>query len=165
MTTKEQEVKALDQIRKIIEYLGENSYVATALDGCLEDAKNNIIDDAAYSMKSRYEYSEKQLKEERENNQRLKMELKLAMIEKNRLEEEREQLLAARFSSSLQDKIVEILEDIIHRCDTRCVNVARQLIEAEPNDFQELQKEAKKIMADRANYSNTLQLVQSIKGM
>ena len=154
MTTKGQEIKALDQIRKIIEYLGDNSYVATALDGCLEDAKNNIIDNAAYSMKSRYEYSEKQLKEERENNQRLKMELKLAMIEKNRLEEERE-----------QDKIVEILEDIINRCDTRCVNVARQLIEAEPNDFQELQKEAKKIMADRANYSNTLQLVQSIKGM
>ena len=55
MTSKEQERKALEKIRKIVEELGENSYVGTAFEGCFEDAEYNIRDDAAYSMKSRWE--------------------------------------------------------------------------------------------------------------
>lgn len=55
MTTKEQERKALDKIRKIVAELGEDSYIGCALEGCLEDAETNINDDAAFSYKSRYE--------------------------------------------------------------------------------------------------------------
>ena len=55
MTTKEQERKALEQIKKIVEGLGKNSYLATAFEGAFEDAEYNIRDDAAYSMKSRWE--------------------------------------------------------------------------------------------------------------
>lgn len=55
MTTKEQERKALEQIRKIVEGLGKDSYLATAFEGAFEDAEYNIRDDAAYSMKSRWE--------------------------------------------------------------------------------------------------------------
>lgn len=55
MATKQQEHKALEQIRKIVAGLGENSYVGTALEGCLQGAENNIESDAAYSMKKRYE--------------------------------------------------------------------------------------------------------------
>jgi hypothetical protein len=53
--TKAQEREALEEIRAIIESLGEGSYLATAFDGCIEDAENNIEDDAAYSMKGRWE--------------------------------------------------------------------------------------------------------------
>lgn len=45
MTTKEQERKALEQIRKIVDGLGENSYVATAFEGCFEVAEENIEND------------------------------------------------------------------------------------------------------------------------
>lgn len=55
MTTKEQERKALEQIKKIVAGLGENSYVATALEGCFEIAEENIEYDMACSMKQRYE--------------------------------------------------------------------------------------------------------------
>lgn len=55
MTTKEMERKALEQIRKIVEELGEDSYIATAFEGCFEDAEYNIRDDAAYSMKARWD--------------------------------------------------------------------------------------------------------------
>ena len=58
MTTKEQERKALEKIRKIVAELGEDSYIATALDGCLEDAERNIDEDAAYSMKGRWQSAE-----------------------------------------------------------------------------------------------------------
>lgn len=52
--TKEQERKALAQIRKIVEGLGENSYIA-AFEGCFEIAEENIENDFACSMKQRYE--------------------------------------------------------------------------------------------------------------
>ena len=55
MTTKDQERKAVEKIRKIVEELGENSYVGFAMDGVLELAEENIRDDTAYSMKKRAE--------------------------------------------------------------------------------------------------------------
>ena len=52
MATKEQELKALEQIRKIVEDLGEEgSYIAAAFDGCFELAESNIRNDALGSWK------------------------------------------------------------------------------------------------------------------
>ena len=70
MTSKAQERKALEQIRKIVEGLGENSYIATAFEGCFEDAQDNIENDFAFSMKDRWECAEQKieaLKEELEH--------------------------------------------------------------------------------------------------
>lgn len=58
MTTKEQERKALAQIRKIVEGLGENSHIGTAFEGCFEIAEENIENDFACSMKERREAAE-----------------------------------------------------------------------------------------------------------
>ena len=60
MTSKEQERKALEKIRKIVAELGEDSYLAAAFEGCFEDAERNIDEDAAYSMKARLESAEKE---------------------------------------------------------------------------------------------------------
>lgn len=59
MTTKEQELKALAQIRKIVDGLGEDSYIAVAFEGCFEIAEDNIGNDFACSMKQRAEKAEK----------------------------------------------------------------------------------------------------------
>lgn len=66
MTTKEQERKALEKIKKIVEELGENSYVGTAFAGCFEDAEQNIEYDAAYSSLGRAVAAEKKELEARE---------------------------------------------------------------------------------------------------
>lgn len=58
MTTKEQERKAHAQIKKIVEGLGENSYIGTAFEGCFEIAEMNIENDWACSMKQRTESAE-----------------------------------------------------------------------------------------------------------
>lgn len=58
MTTKEQELKALAQIRKIVDGLGEDSYIAAAFEGCFEIAEDNIGNDFACSMKQRAEKAE-----------------------------------------------------------------------------------------------------------
>lgn len=58
MTTKEQERKALAQIKKIVDSLGEDSYIAAAFEGCFEIAEENIENDFACSMKQRAESAE-----------------------------------------------------------------------------------------------------------
>ncbi|MCD7891630.1 MAG: hypothetical protein LUG26_07795 [Ruminococcus sp.] len=63
MTTKEQELRALEKIRKIVEELGDDSYVGTALEGCFEIAEDNIGNDFACSMKQRAESAEKRAEE------------------------------------------------------------------------------------------------------
>ena len=59
MSTKEQELKALEKIRKIVEDLGEESYIGTAFEGCFEIAEENIENDFACSMKNRWETERK----------------------------------------------------------------------------------------------------------
>ena len=56
MATKEQERKALAQIKKILAGLGEESYIGQAMNGVLEDAEQNIDNDFWNSWKDRYEY-------------------------------------------------------------------------------------------------------------
>lgn len=63
-STKEQERMALAQIREIIAGLGTDSYIGTALEGCLEIAEENIDNDFACSMKQKLESAEKELKKE-----------------------------------------------------------------------------------------------------
>lgn len=70
MTTKDQERQAIEKIRKIVEGLGENSYVGFAMDGVLELAKDNIREDTAYSMKESAEIAwERTTKAEKENKE------------------------------------------------------------------------------------------------
>lgn len=60
IATKEQELKALEKIRKIVEDLGEGSYIGTAFEGCFEIAEDNIGNDFACSMKQRWESADEE---------------------------------------------------------------------------------------------------------
>ena len=53
--SKDDERKALAKIRKIIDDLGADSYVAAAFDGCFEMAEQNIENDWACSLKGEVE--------------------------------------------------------------------------------------------------------------
>lgn len=61
MATKDQERKALEQIRQIVAGLGEESYIGKAFEGAFDDAEFNIDNDFWNSWKDRYEYSGKTL--------------------------------------------------------------------------------------------------------
>ena len=76
MVTKEQERKALEQIKKIVDSLGADSYIATAFDGCFEDARENIENDFALCMKDRYETERKRAIDLQEEVDRLKADLR-----------------------------------------------------------------------------------------
>lgn len=72
VATKEQERKALEQIRKIVVGLGEGSYVGTAFEGCFEIAEDNIGNDFACSMKQRVESARKEAESWKNKNELLK---------------------------------------------------------------------------------------------
>lgn len=55
IATKEQEHKALEKIKEIVEALGKDSYIAAAFEGCFEIAEENINNDFACSMKHQLE--------------------------------------------------------------------------------------------------------------
>lgn len=63
MTTKEQERKALEKIRKIVDELGEGSYIATAFEGCFDLAESNIEYDFGESMKDRADSCQKKVED------------------------------------------------------------------------------------------------------
>lgn len=76
MTTKEQERKALEQIKKILAGLGENSYIGTAMDGMIEDAEENIENDFAMSWKDRAIGAQSENDSLRTMNERLQKQVK-----------------------------------------------------------------------------------------
>ncbi len=78
ITTKEQERKALAQIKDILAGLGEGSYVGTAFEGCCEIAESNIENDWACSMKDRAEAAEKNAYERYDELRELKVEMSWA---------------------------------------------------------------------------------------
>ena len=59
--TKQQERNALAAIKKMVEELGPQSYLATAFEGCWADAESNIENDFADSMKARWLHADAQL--------------------------------------------------------------------------------------------------------
>ena len=58
IATKEQERKALEKIRKIVDDLGPDSYLSFAFEGCFDDAETNITNDWALSMNGRWQDAE-----------------------------------------------------------------------------------------------------------
>lgn len=81
MTTKEQERKALEKIRNIVEELGADSYLSMAFEGCFELAEENIDNDFGCSMYQRVVSAE--LGEEKANAQlrKAQADLKAAIVE------------------------------------------------------------------------------------
>ena len=68
--TKEQERKQLEKIARLIEETGADSYISTAFYGCIENARRNIEEDAAYSSGEYVETLQARIKDLEESLQR-----------------------------------------------------------------------------------------------
>lgn len=126
LATKEQERKALEKIKKIVEELGKGSYIGTAFAGCFEIAESNIENDFADSMKERYEQAKedadhfksasdtlsKEVDSLREENRTLK-EKSLTTAEAGAIKSiiHHAKLEAARIADDAAQKIVELADD------------------------------------------------------
>lgn len=104
--TKEQERKALEQIKKIVESLGKDSHIATAFEGCFDLAEENIENDWACSMKQRVEAAEKKVKEAEKQTAALERKFKLKELDERDIRDalEREKKNHSRSVSALRQR-------------------------------------------------------------
>ena len=119
IATKDQERKALEEIRKIVDNLGENSYVGAAMEGVLELAEDNIENDFVQSMKESVETAEKRAHELEEENERLK-------ATKEKLEEERARILP----EEVRQKFYGIAFDKKYKAQAEAMTAAERMAEA-----------------------------------
>lgn len=133
MTTKDQERKALEQIRKIVASLGEDSYIGTAFEGCFEIAAENIENDFACSMKQRKEAAEAAEDSLREKLTAAKKELadgdsKLRVAEMN-LEEATQKNNSLRNRAELAEQHMKLEAERANRLADKNKLLAQTIIE------------------------------------
>lgn len=117
MTTKEQERKVLAQIKKLVESLGEDSYVGTAFEGCFEIAETNIENDWACSMKQRAESAEKKVTTLELDNRDLRLAVKKAKED------------ASSEITALQNQIEELEKKVISQDDLEdCISLVQNRV-------------------------------------
>lgn len=109
IATKDQERKAIEEIRKIVDNLGENSYVGAAMEGVLELAKDNIENDFVQSMKESVETAEKRAHE---------------------LEEELEEARACILPEEVRQKFYGIAFDKKYKAQAEAMTAAERMAEA-----------------------------------
>lgn len=130
LATKQEERDTLAAIRQMVEELGPQSYLATAFDGCFRDAEDNIDDDAAYSMKSRFEYSEEKLEKAQAEVEELKSQLAQAETEISLLSEKLEKAENSRPTPEDFDGIFQLITLKRIELETEIKNAADRIVEA-----------------------------------
>lgn len=139
MTTKDQERKALERMKKIVAELGPQSYIGTAFEGAWELAEQNIDWDAAYSVTNSIESANKGEAKAKAEAQLAKekaaLEVKASMkrveeavteldIAKNRQAE------AERCADALREQVRSLDADVC-RLDGECMKWQKRLEESE----------------------------------
>ena len=106
VATKEQELKALEEIVKIVESLGEGSYLSMTFEGCFEMAKDNIKNDFGSSY---YKIAQSEGKKAFNLEQKLE-DAQAAQYDLQKKAKEMEQII-----SKLQEEKSELQERIVER--------------------------------------------------
>lgn len=109
--SKDQERAALEQIRAIVATLGPNSYVATALDGCLEVAEENIDYDFADSYKGRFEVAQADLEDAKKALVERTVEREKALARVDALEKERNALASCLLTPEDMTAVIRMAAD------------------------------------------------------
>lgn len=107
--TKQQEREALDKIRKLVEQLGPDSYLATTFEGCFDLAAENIDNDWACSMADRARRAEKRAAELEDKLAESVKDYEAAHAAAHAVAEEKDAEIA-----KLKARIQELLEDSKH---------------------------------------------------
>lgn len=179
MTTKEQERQAIQKIRKIIEGLGENSYVGTAMEGVLEIADQNIEFDAAFSLKGATESAEKRAAELEEKNSQQADSLKtLSEIVRSKEDEKqqlRQQAVAFQkeaqrlcMTENLYNVVWETVYDKKQEAESKMQVLAEKManaaLEEGTANIKELAQEYKSTREDQGRYEHAIDDLESKYG-
>lgn len=179
MTTKEQERKALEKIRKIVEELGEGSYVGTAFEGCFEIAEENIENDWSCSMKQRYDIELGRATGLASDIEDLRNKLKTAELNERDLREavKRAKAEASETITALREKAlspddltdtIQLVTEKQFSLDAEVKNAAERIVEAaaEPESaaFQNAVKDHRAAKSSLDYYTTLLERLIKARG-
>lgn len=159
--TKQQERDTLEAIKKMVAELGPQSYLATAFEGCFQDAEDNIDDDAAYSMKARWESAEQRIKE-------LESKLRAAQVGINELvqkDDERkaalERMSALVLSQDDLDDVHQLLDAKVSELEEKAERAALEIVKYAEDPSG---KEFRQAVLDNRNYSKNAGYYRELLG-
>lgn len=128
IATKQQERDALAAIRKMVEELGPQSYLATAFDGCFEDAENNIENDFADSMKARWLHADAQLNAAKGTIEELKAHERSMKETIDRLQQERDAAEARQVAETDLFHLIRLAEEDLAAAEQRRDTAAKDIV-------------------------------------
>lgn len=112
IATKDQERKALAKIKKIVEELGEGSYLAMTFEGCWDMAEDNITNDFGNSWYDAAQHEAKESYKKDEEIRNLKAQVKELQAAHDKDEEYyKEQMAAGDTNSKMLAEKVDRLEE------------------------------------------------------
>lgn len=137
--TKRNERDTLEVIRQMVADLGPDSYLATAFEGCFEDAEQNIEYDAAFSNKSRLESAQTKLRIAVEENKKLRDQLaesqkdwEAAHAANHVLAEQKDAEIASLQAKTLSDedleRVVTVLENQAEEAEELAEKAAAEIV-------------------------------------
>lgn len=165
MATKRNERETLEIIRQLVADLGEQSYLATAFQGCFEDAEDNIDDDAAYSYKGRYEHVREQLDEAKKKIEELEGKLTQEIAEKQQARDEAQAVIkkleAKALSEDDLEDIRQLLDDRATEADEKAEKAAAEIVRfAEATGLPEFRQ----AVTDHRNYIKDAKYYRELLG-
>ena len=143
MATKRNERETLETIRQLVADLGENSYLATAFEGCFEDAECNIENDFGDSWKRRCESAERKLDEAQ-----AEIEILREQLTESQKDWEAAHVAAGLIAEQKDAKIKALQAQVLSTDELFDI---RMVLEARINEDEE---EAKRASADIVKYAD-----------
>lgn len=133
IATKQQERDTLEAIRKMVAELGPQSYLATAFEGCFDDAEGNIENDFADSMKARYLHADAELNAAKGTIEELEEKLRQEIAERQRARDEAQEVIkkleAKVLSNDDLEDIRQLLSDRAAEADETAKKYAAEIVE------------------------------------
>ena len=133
IATKQQERDTLEAIRKMVAELGPQSYLATAFEGCFDDAEGNIENDFADSMKARYLHADAELNAAKGTIEELEEKLRQEIAERLRARDEAQEVIkkleAKVLSNDDLEDIRQLLSDRAAEADETAKKYAAEIVE------------------------------------
>lgn len=149
--TKEQERKALAQIKKIVESLGEDSYIAVAFDGCFEKAETNIENDFHCSWKAIAENAQKNVEHYEEAFEQKEEEIVELRLELAQREVEVEKLKANTLGRNELERVAYIVSQRVMQAEGEALEAGDKIIEladdSQTEEFKEAVRKHRNIMS------------------
>lgn len=179
LATKQEERDTLAAIRKMVEDLGPQSYLATAFEGCFEDAESNIENDFGDSMKARWLHADAQLnaangtiEELRERLSESEKDYEAAHAAAHAISDQKDAEIAALRERVLApDDLTDVIQLVTEKrlaLDTEVKNAAERIVEAaaEPESaaFQSAVKDHRAAKSDLDYYTALLERLVKARG-